>query len=247
MTSRSLTVLSYNIHKGFSATNLNHILPQIKVMLHQLAPDIVFLQEVIGEHEDTRHQLSDWNNNAQFEYLADQLWDHFAYGKNAVYQAGHHGNAILSKYPIIDYSNHDISTNRYERRGVLHATVENPLDHQIMNLFCTHFDLREKGRKVQVAKLIDLIEPYSNTPIVVAGDFNDFWHQGVRKMEQAGMIEVYKHLHKKLPKTFPTQFPVFSLDRIFCKNLKPLEAEILNKGEWAQLSDHAALYCRLEL
>ena len=247
MSSHYISVLSYNIHKGFSATNLNHILPQIKTMLHDLAPDIVFLQEVIGEHAHTKHKLDDWYNNAQFEYLADQLWDHFAYGKNAVYQAGHHGNAILSKYPIIENVNHDITNNKLESRGILHVTVENPLDNQLIQLFCTHFDLRERGRKKQTKKLLDIVGPYTHTPVIIAGDFNDVWSTTVKELENHGLHEAYKSLYKKLPKTFPAKFPILSLDRIFYKNLKPIEVEILNKGDWSKLSDHAALFCKLEI
>ncbi len=39
--------------------------------------------------------------DSQFAFLADEIWPHFAYGKNAIYSAGHHGNAILSKHPIL--------------------------------------------------------------------------------------------------------------------------------------------------
>ncbi|MGZ3709925.1 MAG: endonuclease/exonuclease/phosphatase family protein, partial [Bdellovibrionota bacterium] len=54
--------------------------------------DLVFLQEVLGEHEIHSRTVQGWPAGPQFEFLADELWPHFAYGKNAAYSAGHHGN-----------------------------------------------------------------------------------------------------------------------------------------------------------
>jgi hypothetical protein len=60
--------------------------------------------------ENTRHAAAfeKWAD-IQLEFLADEVWSYRAYGKNAVYDHGHHGNAILSKMPFTYHSNHDIS------------------------------------------------------------------------------------------------------------------------------------------
>src|SRR3569623_906615 len=83
---------------------------------------IVFLKEVLGFHPPAEEKQLHLDN--QFEYLADEIWSHFAYGKNAIYSEGHHGNAILSKYPIIQHSNINVSTNQLEHRGLLHAHIQ---------------------------------------------------------------------------------------------------------------------------
>lgn len=62
----------------------------------------------------------------QLEALADKQWPHFAYGRNAVYDNGHHGNAILSRYPIRETSNFDVSQHSTESRGVLSCTLHHP-------------------------------------------------------------------------------------------------------------------------
>lgn len=246
MPTNTLSIISYNIHKGYSWANIKHVLSDIRNLLHNSDVDVVFLQEVIGDHDHSRHNLESWVNNAQFEFLADQIWDHFAYGKNAVYQSGHHGNAILSKYPIIDFKNYDISTNPLESRGVLHATIENPRYSQLTQLFCTHFDLLERGRQIQYRKLLELTDVYSRTPMVIAGDFNDLLRKGLPIMQEAGFQEVFLKLHGRLPATYPARWPLLSLDRIYYKNLRPVEARVLDGREWRGLSDHAALYAELE-
>ena len=65
-----------------------------------LQPDVIFLQEVLGHHEVHKKRVNSWPEQSQFEYLAHELWPHFAYGKNAVYTDGHHGNAILESIPL---------------------------------------------------------------------------------------------------------------------------------------------------
>ena len=96
----TLHITTYNIHKGFSQFNQRMMLHELKDQLHALGPDVVFLQEVLGEHRGHAERHDAWPEEPQYEFLADQLWQDFAYGRNAVYPEGHHGNAILSRYPI---------------------------------------------------------------------------------------------------------------------------------------------------
>ena len=100
MTTFSFRIITYNIHKGFSVGNRRFVLQQIRDELRLADVDIVFLQEIQGQHVLHKSKMIDWPNESQFEYMADRLWPHYAYGKNAIYNAGHHGNAILSKYPF---------------------------------------------------------------------------------------------------------------------------------------------------
>src|SRR5690349_18068205 len=95
-----LRVVSYNIHKGFNMSNRRFILRRIRDAIRDVHPELVMLQEVLGEHKHHAERHKDWPEQAQFDFLAHELWPHVAYGRNAVYGAGHHGNAILSKYPF---------------------------------------------------------------------------------------------------------------------------------------------------
>ena len=96
MTDTVIKILTYNIHKGFNASNRRFVLHEMKDALREINADIVFLQEIQGEHRHKQNRISDWPDTSQFEFLADQVWQHHAYGKNAIYKSGHHGNAILS-------------------------------------------------------------------------------------------------------------------------------------------------------
>ncbi|HXH30366.1 MAG TPA: endonuclease/exonuclease/phosphatase family protein [Bacteriovoracaceae bacterium] len=243
-----LRILSYNIHKGFTITNRDFILEQIRRALREMNADILFLQEVLGNHDDKKCKIPDWTTAIQFEYLADTVWPHFAYGKNAIYPEGHHGNAILSKFPIIDWSNHVISTNRFEHRGLLKAKIQIPQTGQEITLANTHLDLTQKGRDLQTKMIVEHMSGESQLPWILVGDFND-WNKTVspRIEKELGAKEVFKFLHGKYPSTFPSFKPLLSLDRVFTHSLTPITAVALKDGHWKNLSDHLPLYVEIEL
>jgi endonuclease/exonuclease/phosphatase family metal-dependent hydrolase len=45
------TVLTVNIHKGFTALNRRFILPELREAVRSVGADMVFLQEIHGTHE----------------------------------------------------------------------------------------------------------------------------------------------------------------------------------------------------
>ncbi len=243
-----LRILSYNIHKGFTIGNRDFILEQIKTAMKETSADILFLQEVLGDHKDHKCQIPDWQTAIQFEYLADKVWPHFAYGKNAVYPAGHHGNAILSKFPITEWQNHVITTNRFEHRGLLKTKIMIPeLEKEIL-LANTHLNLTQRGRNQQAEMIIHHMKSEMDTPWILVGDFND-WNKKISpKLENAlGVKEVFKTLHGKYPATFPSFFPLLSLDRFFVHDLSPITALALTDTHWKSLSDHLPLYVEIDL
>jgi endonuclease/exonuclease/phosphatase family metal-dependent hydrolase len=243
-----LKILSYNIHKGFTIGNRDFILEQIRLALRETNADILFLQEVLGDHQDKKCKIPDWKTAIQFEYIADTVWPHFAYGKNAVYPEGHHGNAILSKFPIIEWQNHAISTNRFEHRGLLKTKVMIPELEQELLLCNTHLDLTQSGRDLQTEMLIKHMKTEQELPWVLVGDFND-WNKKIssRIEDTLGAKEVFKELHGNYPATFPSFLPMLSLDRVFVHNLRPIKAVALKQAHWKNLSDHLPLYVEIDL
>ena len=121
----SLRVATLNIHKGLSQFNRRVVIHELRSSLRALDADIVFLQEVQGLNERHASRFAQWPSTPQHEFLAEGQWEH-TYGRNAVYDHGHHGNAILSRFPIRTIGNRDISVHRYEHRGLLHCEIDVP-------------------------------------------------------------------------------------------------------------------------
>ncbi len=242
-----MRVLSYNIHKGFTLFNSRFVLSHIRDNLRMVDADLVLLQEVQGENGLHARKVRGWPKESQFEFLADRLWPHHAYGKNAVYDHGHHGNALLSKHRITLWENIDLSNNRFERRGMLHAVIHAPLAPEL-HVICLHLDLFEGGRERQVRRLAHRIEqsvPHG-APLIVAGDFNDWKQRAGRILEQElDLTEIHKHLHGVHARSFPSVWPILRLDRMYCRGLEPVSCSILSDEPWCDLSDHAAYLAEL--
>jgi len=146
-----LTVLTVNMHKGFTLFNRRFILPQLREAVRSTGADLVFLQEVHGSHRLHQQRYPNWPSAPQYEYLADSMWPQFAYGRNAVYPHGDHGNALLSKFPILAYGNRDVSIQGNEQRGLLHCTLDVPGHAQVFAI-CVHLGLREAQRQKQIGR-----------------------------------------------------------------------------------------------
>jgi endonuclease/exonuclease/phosphatase family metal-dependent hydrolase len=126
-----LRVATYNIHKGVSRElfGLRHVsrIHELRARLHELDADLVFLQEVQGRHERHATRFPHWPKESQHEFLAGEGGRRnpfeTAYGRNASYMHGHHGNALLSRFPILRRENRDVSDHALEKRGILHCVV----------------------------------------------------------------------------------------------------------------------------
>lgn len=176
-----ITVTTYNIHKAHSIIRGCH-LSAVKQGLHELNADIVCLQEVQDINTKRSQHSIEHHGHSQVLALQGQDYPYIAYGANAVYQHGNHGNAILSKHPIQKWSNIDISDHRLEQRGILHATVQHP-EHGEIHVICAHFGLFKVSRVRQAHALIHHIRGHvpMNRPLLVAGDFND-WNLHVHQL-----------------------------------------------------------------
>lgn len=241
-----MKVLTFNIHKGFNWSNKKLTIKKLKNELELLHPDLVFLQEVVGENLKLSKKEPDWVEN-QFEFLADELWQDFAYAKNAVYDLRHHGNVIMSKFPIIKQEQIDISTNKLEQRGVLFCKVEHatgPID-----CYCIHLNLGHGGRKKQYKELTQIIGDRSKSinPVILAGDFND-WNKKACDFlcEGSNLEEAYKSLHGDYAKTFPALKPALSLDRVYTRGFKVVKSQVLANKPWKDFSDHLPILTELK-
>ena len=243
----TLRVLTLNMHKGFTVFNRSFVLHELRDAVRQVAADIVFLQEVHGSHTEHSLRHPKWPATSQYEFLADSIWPEFAYGPNAVYPAGDHGNALLSKFPILRYRNINVSIGKIEQRGLLHSVLQIP-GHEEVHTVCLHLGLRESHRRQQLLSLCQLIDTLPhNAPVIIAGDFNDWRKRADRLLQAYGMDEVFKRTAGNHAKSFPARFPLLSLDRIYLKNATPKNPLILTQRPWSHLSDHAPLFAEITL
>lgn len=244
MSQTNITIVTYNIHKGFSPGNRRFVLHDIKQSLHKTNADIIFLQEIHGEQINGKKNFSNWPDGTQFEFIADEIWHHHVYGKNAIYRSGHHGNAILSKFPFVDWENIDVSLMRTASRSLLHGTIELPENEQQLHVICVHLGLFGLERRKQFNTLIDRINSHvpHDAPLIIAGDFNDWSKKAEKHFHNSlGVDEVFKTTTGNYAKTFPAWRPLLTMDRIYSRGLNIVHCEHLKGSPWRKLSDHTPL------
>ncbi|HBP31701.1 MAG: endonuclease/exonuclease/phosphatase family protein [Advenella sp.] len=266
----TLKVVSYNIHKGKSAFGKRVSLADLQSGLTQLSADLVFLQEVQGRN--SRFE----SLHAQQDMLANHLSMDVCYGCNAVRTDTDHGNALLSRFRIVEHENEDISDHRLEQRGVLHARVE--VDGKTVHCFVAHLGLFAASRGRQAVAIIERIKRLvpDHEPLILAGDFND-WNEKLAPYfdHELGLHEVFANSPLRIdnelprlktslrsmmdgrglmavdqlapPRTFPAMFPWLRLDRMYQRGFTILSAQVLKGLPWARISDHAPILAELEL
>lgn len=260
-----LRIATYNIHKGVSSFGSRPRILALKQAIDALGAELVFLQEVQGQHDLHAARHAHWPSQAQHDFLAGAS-HHSAYGMNAVYDHGHHGNALLSRFPILSSSNTDVSDHAFEQRGILHCVVPTPT--VAVHCYVVHLGLFAAGRRRQIEGLIATIEASAPpaAPIIIAGDFNDWRnHLSGALRARLGVTEVFdavaakprlgdylRSLGGRGPKvmparTFPAGLPLLRLDRIYVRGFTVESAEVLHGALWAKLSDHAPIVATLRL
>lgn len=247
---QALTVMTVNTHKGFTSFNRKFILPELRDAVRKVGADVVFMQEVLGTHEEHGKKIADWPDAPHYEFLADSIWPQYAYGRNVVYPKGDHGNAVMSKFPIVHFQNHDVSLPGPEKRGLLHCVLRVPGQAIDVHAICVHLGLSESHRAQQLDLLCEMVrsEVPDNAPLIVAGDFND-WRRRANDMllKEAGLKEVFVTAYGEPAKTFPAIFPILSLDRIYVRNCSVHLPVVLPRRPWSHLSDHAPLAAEIHL
>jgi len=243
----SLKVLTINVHKGFTFFKRRFILPELRDAVRTTGADLVFLQEVHGTHERHAMRYPGWPPTSQYEFLADSMWPEFAYGRNAVYADGDHGNALLSKFPIREYNNLDASIQGNEQRGLLHCVIDVP-GHAYVHAICVHLGLREAHRRRQIDLLAkQLAKLAASAIVIVAGDFNDWRGRADAQIAGLSLVEAFTQTCGAPARSFPAWWPIFRLDRIYLRNATPQATQVLTSRPWSHLSDHAPLIAQVSL
>jgi endonuclease/exonuclease/phosphatase family metal-dependent hydrolase len=253
MVDQHLQVVTYNIHKGFSPFHQHLMVHEMREQLRALGPDLVFLQEVQGRNNRYAQGRQDWPEEPQQDFLAKSVWKATAYGSNVAYGHGHHGNAILSRFPIDHSDNQDVTQMRFERRGLLHCTVQMPGFQTQIHCVCAHLSVFARSRRKQLDALAGYLEDRVDPtfPLIIAGDFNDWRNEAdLLLAKRLGLEEVFGGVwgERQAPgRSFPARHPVLKLDRIYVRGFTVEGAEIHSGAPWSKLSDHAALSAHLRL
>jgi len=223
-TVRPLTVASYNIHQCVGLDGRRDPL-RIAQVIQEIDADIIGLQEVHSRVTEDRdaHQL---------EFLAAATGLHAVAGPTLYRQDGHFGNALLTNTPLREVSFIELSVPGREPRGGIDAEVA--IAREKLRVIVTHLGLRAAERRWQVKRLLAALAEERGRVLVLLGDVNE-WSPHARPLR---WLENYFG-GAPAPRTFPTWFPLFALDRIWAKPKEVLDDVYVHSSPLARIaSDH---------
>ncbi|MDF2995684.1 MAG: Endonuclease/exonuclease/phosphatase [Xanthobacteraceae bacterium] len=228
MTSRTIRLMSWNIHRGIGPDR-RFDLDRIAAVIRRHAPDILALQEI-----DTRGR-----DPACLVPLKGILTPdgHFAEARTKIAPDGHYGHALFSRWPMTGTLVHDLTVWRREPRSVIEATIET--QHGALHIVAVHLGLEITERHRQARKLARLAREPKGMATVMLGDFNDWFSFGQVRRTLAAVLPERTSL-----KTFPAARPTLKLDRIYSSTRGSIRRSWTDH-EARACSDHLPLMAEL--
>ncbi len=239
---RAIRVATYNVHKCRGLDG--RVRPRrIAEVLRELDADVIALQEVVRAHGPGREA-------DQARFLAEELGAHPAFGENRRLSGGGYGNLVLTRLPLREARNYDISAPGCEPRGCLRVDIDlNGAG--VLHVFNVHlgtafFERRRQARALVHAGILNRGAP--NGPRVVLGDFNE-WTRGLASRLLGSSFEsadIRAHLRRS--RTYPGILPLLHLDHIYFDPALRMEGLALHRSRTALVaSDHLPLVADFRL
>ena len=231
----SLRVATYNVHACVGVDG-RHDPDRVASVIAELEADIVALQEFTypaGVAIETRMPVALTVADAYECVLGPTRRRP---GRSSVGEGGGEecfGNALLTRHRIVDVHRFDLSMEKREPRGAIAATID--VRGTIVHVLAAHLGLRVHERRFQVAQILAYLDSVRHTLVVVLGDFND-WLPGRSVVH---VLDDRLGKPPRRPASFPVQWPIVALDRIWVNPLRALRRVGTHATPAARLaSDH---------
>lgn len=232
----TLRVVTYNIHKCRGLDR--RVRPdRIAAVIRETGGDIIALQEVLSIEGQGHEQH-------QARSIAEALGMDYRIGENRRLQGGVYGNVMLSRLPLGEAQNYDITWRGRERRGCLRVDVRLE-ERSVLHVFNVHLgtafiERRFQGRKLVSDEILKNVELAG--PRVVVGDFNEWTHGLASRLLSSHFKSADIRYHLSRARTYPGILPLVHLDHIYYDDALELKRLTLHRSRTALMaSDHLPL------
>lgn len=238
-----LNIATWNIHKGIGGIDRRYRLQRIVDVLAPLHADIALLQEVA-------EAMPRAGNDTQLHLLSQALaMPHIAYSPQHRFSVGGYGNAVLSRWPLSNVVELDLTIGTRKKRGALQTRARVRWGRRTRSIVITnlHLGLAGTERGAQLDRFL-ASQPYrglhARTPVILGGDLNDLWGTlGPKYLLPHGFARA-----GPLAPTFPAWLPVRPLDGLFMRgDLDVVDAGPLKSELTRRASDHLPLLATVKL
>ncbi|MGD0229179.1 MAG: endonuclease/exonuclease/phosphatase family protein [Syntrophorhabdales bacterium] len=231
----SFRIVTYNVHRCRGLDGRTRP-SRIVEVLAEVDADIVALQEVWNVED---RGLED----EQARFIAGELGLHYCFGENRRHRGGGYGNMVLSRLPLVERGNIDLSHPGREERGCLCTDVM--AGDEVLHVYNVHLGTAYRERRHQGRRLVEsesLAGKDVLGPRILVGDFNE-WLRGLTSRlltEHFGTTGIRQHLARR--RTYPGPLPLVYLDNMYFDASLELEQARLHRTRKALIaSDHLPL------
>ena len=231
-----LRVLQFNIRAARSGGGYVD-LPQIAAEIEAVRPDLVSLNEV--DTDTTRTRVD------EPAYLAGATGLHVVYGPNLIYDGGPFGNAILTRYPVLDSHNLRLpGTPGLEPRGLLTVVVS--VDGQKVAFSSTHLSDGDDGRQSRLLQALTVARALRSmtAPTILAGDLNSTPSDVPARILRGDLLDAQEEGGTGPGDTYPQTNPSGRFDYIlYDRQLAAVPGSTQVRG--SRSSDHRSVFTKL--
>jgi len=212
---------------------------RIADVLREIDADVIALQEVIGAGPE---------GAGQAEAIGAALGMGWIMAPVRHLRRHLFGNVVLSRFPILNHAQYDLSWRTCEPRGCQRADLELGSG-RVLHVYNVHLGTAVLERRYQAPRLASFVHDHRVTgPKIILGDFNE-WMRGLATQTLSSLfqsIDLQPHLRRR--RTYPGIFPVVHLDHIYYEGQVEVRSVELPRTRRALIaSDHLPLVANLTI
>ena len=200
----ALRIATYNVHRCRGLDGRTRP-DRIAAVLRTIDADVVALQEVVGAGP---------RGGGQAEALGAALGMGWVMAPARLLREHQFGNVVLSRLPIAQHLEHDLSWKRGEPRRL--QRVDIAADRCTLHVYNVHLGTSILERRYQAKRLAAIVsDRYVTGPRLVLGDFNE-WMRGLTTTllsAKLNSVDLLSYLRRR--RTYPGFFPILHLDHIY--------------------------------
>jgi endonuclease/exonuclease/phosphatase family metal-dependent hydrolase len=233
----ALRIATYNIHRCRGLDGRTRP-DRIVNVIRAIDADIVALQEVVGAGP---------KGGGHAEEIGAALGMGWVMAPARQLRGHHFGNAVLSRHPIVNHLEHDLSWKTCEARRLQRVDVH--VNNAMLHVYNVHLGTAILERRHQAQRLANIVsDKHVTGPKVVLGDFNE-WMRGLATTllsERLNSVDLRDYLQRR--RTYPGVFPFLHLDHIYYEGrIKVTGIELPRTRLALVASDHLPLVANVEI
>ena len=229
--SKSLRIATYNISVAAGVSTAAHV-PNASGRLSSIGADVVALQEVVGAGP---------RGGGQAEEIGAALGMGWIMTPARLLRGHLFGNAVLSRFPIAEHLEHDLSWKTCEPRRLQRVDVS--VNGATLHVYNVHLGTALLERRHQAERLAEIVtDRHVPGPKLVLGDFNEWMKGLVTSTLSARLNSVDLRNFLRRRRTSQAYFPLLHLDHIYYAGRVEIVGIELPRTRFALVaSDHLPL------